>query len=185
MSVRKACLVVMGFLLIFVFVVVLFVGCSVEKTVPKDGTMGVIPSSTVVQEIRETEKVVETVVETETESEDVIKKEGYAVNEESLNTDKENEVEGKELVLKPASDISVVNRYSSDVLISGKNIYLLDDSIYAYSLKMVLPIEGEGLQVVDYMCSVATWNSVESGESITVEYGIDSKGKVAILSLSK
>ena len=94
--------------------------------------------------------------------------------------------EGKdEMSLKLVDSLSIVSKASADVLISSKNVYLLDSSVYAYALKLIFPIENTGYKLVDYMCSVTTWNSVNSGDSIHVEYGLDKDDNIIILSLAK
>lgn len=81
--------------------------------------------------------------------------------------------------------VEVVSSYEANVLISSKNIYKVNNSCYAYALSMIIPLEGTGYQLVDYLCSVATWNSVNAGDSIVVTYGLDDNGIVLIKGLSK
>lgn len=111
---------------------------------------------------------------------------GNLGNPEISETEKIENTEGKEeMSLKLVDSLSIVSKASADVLISSKNVYLLDSSVYAYALKLIFPIENTGYKLVDYMCSVTTWNSVNSGDSIHVEYGLDKDDNIIILSLAK
>lgn len=111
---------------------------------------------------------------------------GNLGNPEIPETEKIENTEGKEeMSLKLVDSLSIVSKASADVLISSKNVYLLDSSVYAYALKLIFPIENTGYKLVDYMCSVTTWNSVNSGDSIHVEYGLDKDDNIIILSLAK
>lgn len=78
----------------------------------------------------------------------------------------------------------LVENFESDVIISSKNLYLLDNGVYAYSLVLIVPFEGD-YKIIDYMCSLSSWNSVESGETIHISYGVDSSGNILITSISK
>ena len=123
-------------------------------------------------------------VETEVISSQV--SQGNFGNSEISETEKIGNTEGKEeMSLKLIDSLSIVSKASADVLISSKNVYLLDNSVYAYALKLIFPIENTGYKLVDYMCSVTTWNSVNSGDSIHVEYGLDKDNNIIILSLAK
>lgn len=78
----------------------------------------------------------------------------------------------------------LVENFESDVIISSKNLYLLDNGVYAYSLGLIVPFEGD-YKIIDYMCSLSSWNSVDSGETIHISYGVDSSGNILITSISK
>lgn len=78
----------------------------------------------------------------------------------------------------------LVENFESDVIISSKNLYLLDNGVYAYSLGLIVPFEGD-YKIIDYMCSLSSWNSVESGETIHISYGVDSSGNILITGISK
>lgn len=78
----------------------------------------------------------------------------------------------------------LVENFESDVIISSKNLYLLNNGVYAYSLGLIVPFNGD-YKIIDYMCSLSSWNSVESGETIHISYGVDSSGNILITSISK
>ena len=84
-----------------------------------------------------------------------------------------------ELNLVRKSEVNLISEDTQDVLISSKDIYLTNTGSYAYSISMILPVQGT-YRVVNYLCSVKTWNSLESGQSISVTYGIDEAGNVLI-----
>ena len=78
----------------------------------------------------------------------------------------------------------LVENFESDVIISSKNLYLLDNGVYSYSLGLIVPFDGD-YKIIDYMCSLSSWNSVESGETIHINYGVDSSGNILITGISK
>lgn len=78
----------------------------------------------------------------------------------------------------------LVETLESDVIISSKNLYLLDSGVYAYSLGLIVPFGGD-YKIIDYMCSLSSWNSVDSGETVHIGYGVDSSGNILITSISK
>ena len=89
------------------------------------------------------------------------------------------------LSLQLVDRVEVQATYEANVLVSAKSIYKVGESCYAYAISMIIPVEGKGYQLIDYLCSVATWNSVNNGDSIVVTYGLDENGVVIIKGLSK
>lgn len=200
--------IVMIFLIVILVIIILGIrGCSIQKKVESPGTMGVAPGENVgvVTTERNTEKFVseensmsgieiidggdnvgvpkesETVVETTTEGEVASSNEPITENSKASEGTTDN---SSEVTLKKVDSMDIVEKYSSDALISSKSIYLSDDGSYVYSLSLLIPM-GEGYRSVEYMCSVSSWKAVEMNESISVEYGMDSNGNIIILSLMK
>lgn len=89
------------------------------------------------------------------------------------------------LSLELVDKVEVLGTYEANVLVSAKSVYKVGNSSYAYALSMIIPIEGKGYQLIDYLCSVSTWNSVSAGDSIVVTYGLDENGIVVVKGLSK
>ena len=89
------------------------------------------------------------------------------------------------LSLELVDKVEVLGTYEANVLVSAKSVYKVGNSSYAYALSMIIPIEGKGYQLIDYLCSVSTWNSVNAGDSIVVTYGLDENGIVVVKGLSK
>lgn len=199
--------IVMVFLIVILVIVILGIrGCSIQKKVESPGTMGVAPGENVgvVVTERNTEKFVseennmsgveivdganvgisegsELATETPTEEEVASSNEPITENAQVSEGTSDN---SSEVTLKKVDSMDIVEKYSSDALISSKSIYLSDDGSYAYSLSLLIPL-GEGYRSVEYMCSVSSWKAVEMNESISVEYGMDSNGNIIILSLMK
>lgn len=199
--------IVMVFLIVILVIVILGIrGCSIQKKVESPGTMGVAPGENagVVVTERNTDKFVseesnmsgveivdganvsiseesELVTETPTEEEVVSSNEPITENAQVSEGTSDN---SSEVTLKKVDSMDIVEKYSSDALISSKSIYLSDDGSYVYSLSLLIPL-GEGYRSVEYMCSVSSWKAVEMNESISVEYGMDSNGNIIILSLMK
>ena len=200
--------IVMVFLIVILVIIILGIrGCSIQKKVESPGTMGVAPGENVgvVVTERNTEKFVskennmsgveivdgggnvdiseesELVTGTSTEEEVASSNKPITGNTQVSEGTTDN---SSEVTLKKVDSMDIVEKYSSDALISSKSIYLSDDGSYAYSLSLLIPM-GEGYRSVEYMCSVSSWKAVEMNESISVEYGMDSSGNIIILSLMK
>ena len=199
--------IVMVFLIVILVIIILGIrGCSIQKKVESPGTMGVAPGENVgvVVTERNTEKFVskennmsgveivdganmgiseESELATETHTEEEVTSSNEPVTENAQVSEGTSD-NSSEVTLKMVDSMDIVEKYSSDALISSKSIYLSDDGGYVYSLSLLIPLR-EGYRSVEYMCSVSSWKAVEMNESISVEYGMDSNGNIIILSLMK
>ena len=102
-------------------------------------------------------------------------------NKENANTGSSTPEEA--ISLQRVSSVNLIAEETQDVLVSSKDVYVSDSGVYAYSLSMILPVQGT-YRVVNYLCSVKTWNSLEAGQSISVTYGIDANQNVLIEALA-
>lgn len=199
--------IVMVFLIVILVIVILGIrGCSIQKKVESPGTMGVAPgeSTGVVVTERNSDKFVseennmsgveivdganegiskESELDTETPTEEEVVSSNEPITENAQVSEGTSD-NSSEVTLKKVDSMDIVEKYSSDALISSKSIYLSDDGSYAYSLSLLIPLR-EGYRSVEYMCSVSSWKAVEMNESISVEYGMDSNENIIILSLMK
>lgn len=88
-----------------------------------------------------------------------------------------------EISLKKASKVTIVKSGSCEATITGKNVYLTDENVYSYCLKLDFTME-DGIETsIDYLCSVFTWNYVNTGDTVTVKYGLDANGNLLVTSL--
>lgn len=88
-----------------------------------------------------------------------------------------------EISLKKASKVTIVKSGSCEATITGKNVYLTDENVYSYCLKLDFTME-DGIETsIDYLCSVFTWNYVNTGDTVTVKYGLDDDGNLLVTSL--
>lgn len=199
--------IVMVFLIVILVIIILGIrGCSIQKKVESPGTMGVAPgeSTGVVVTERNSDKFVseennmsgveivdganegiskESELDTETPTEEEVVSSNEPITENAQVSEGTSD-NSSEVTLKKVDSMDIVEKYSSDALISSKSIYLSDDGSYVYSLSLLIPL-GEGYRSVEYMCSVSSWKAVEMNESISVEYGMDNNGNIIILSLMK
>lgn len=98
----------------------------------------------------------------------------------SSNDSKEKKYE---ISLKKASKVTIVKTGSCEATITGKNVYLTDENVYSYCLKLDFTME-DGIETsIDYLCSVFTWNYVNTGDTVTVKYGLDADGNLLVTSL--
>ena len=103
------------------------------------------------------------------------------------NTDVGSSTDSKEkkyeISLKKASKVTIVKSGSCEATITGKNVYLTDENVYSYCLKLDFTME-DGIETsIDYLCSVFTWNYVNTGDTVTVKYGLDADGNLLVTSL--
>lgn len=103
------------------------------------------------------------------------------------NTDVGSSTDSKEkkyvISLKKASKVTIVKSGSCEATITGKNVYLTDENVYSYCLKLDFIME-DGIEIsIDYLCSVFTWNYVNTGDTVTVKYGLDADGNLLVTSL--
>lgn len=103
------------------------------------------------------------------------------------NTDVGSPTDSKEkkyeISLKKASKVTIVKSGSCEATITGKNVYLTDENVYSYCLKLDFTME-DGIETsIDYLCSVFTWNYVNTGDTVTVKYGLDADGNLLVTSL--
>lgn len=88
-----------------------------------------------------------------------------------------------EISLKKASKVTIVKSGSCEATITGKNVYLTDENVYSYCLKLDFTME-DGIETsIDYLCSVFTWNYVNTGDTVIVKYGLDADGNLLVTSL--
>ena len=88
-----------------------------------------------------------------------------------------------EISLKKASKVTIVKSGSCEATITGKNVYLTDENVYSYCLNLDFTME-DGIETsIDYLCSVFTWNYVNTGDTVTVKYGLDADGNLLVTSL--
>lgn len=116
-----------------------------------------------------------------------VSKESEVDNETEVGNETEeavSETNGYVGMKKVDGYADLVENFESDVIISSKNLYLLDNGVYAYSLGLIVPFDGD-YKIIDYMCSLSSWNSVDSGETIHISYGVDGSGNILITSISK
>lgn len=72
----------------------------------------------------------------------------------------------------------------TSVVVSGKEVYRLEGATYVYSLNLIFP-NGEGYDIIKYLCSKKTYDAVAQGDTIKVSYQLDESGAISISSISK
>lgn len=101
----------------------------------------------------------------------------------NVGNTKDSEEKKYEISLKKASKVTVVKSGSCEATVTGKNVYLTDENVYSYCLKLDFTME-DGIETsIDYLCSVFTWNYVNTGDVVTLKYGVDADGNLLVTSL--
>lgn len=84
----------------------------------------------------------------------------------------------------PVSEPLLGDEFTATAIVSGKDIYRVDDKSYAYVLKILVPA-GDGYSIINHFCSKKIYDGVSSGESVQVTMQLDSNGLVSIVTISK
>ena len=109
--------------------------------------------------------------------------EGKSKSSMDVGNTKDSEEKKYEISLKKASKVTVVKSGSCEATVTGKNVYLTDENVYSYCLKLDFTME-DGIETsIDYLCSVFTWNYVNTGDVVTLKYGVDADGNLLVTSL--
>lgn len=104
-------------------------------------------------------------------------------NEETTENTSSSEEKKYEISLKKASKVTIVKSGSCEATVVGKNVYLTDEYVYSYCLNLKFTMEDGTETSIDYLCSVFTWNYVNTGDTVTLNYGLDSDGNLLVKSL--
>lgn len=75
----------------------------------------------------------------------------------------------------------------ASVIVSSKNIYTVDDSAYSYSLTLLMlsETEAEEYTTIKYFCSRKTFDNVQKGDNLRMQYQVDQGGLVSPLGITK
>lgn len=70
------------------------------------------------------------------------------------------------------------------VVVSGKDIYKVDNSVYTYALNLIFP-SGDDYNVIKYFCSKKAYDAIEEGSTIKATYQVDKDGVISIKTVTK
>ena len=103
--------------------------------------------------------------------------------EEDTGNTSSSEEKKYEISLKKASKVTIMKSGSCEATVMGKNVYLTDEYVYSYCLNLNFTMEDGTETSIDYLCSVFTWNCVNTGDTVTLNYGLDADGNLLVKSL--
>lgn len=86
--------------------------------------------------------------------------------------------------LQEVSEPNLSEPLSSTGMVSGKKIYKIDNS-YLYEIRLILVFGNEENVLCSYYCPRKTYDALETGTSVNVEYQVDTEGVISITSISK
>jgi hypothetical protein len=171
--------------IVFVILVVLVTvnSCSIEK------------ENSNTTEVQQSQVEVEVQDSTETST----SKEGAVKTEEEPSTDGTKEDEEVEFVLEgkgrdteevpiQSSLQEVTGEVSGKVFevncaVSSKKVYEYEGN-YVFSVNLLIPVESSGYVSTDYFCNKNTYDAVNFGDLLLVEYLVSDTGKIGIISVS-
>lgn len=92
--------------------------------------------------------------------------------------------EKSQTVFAEIDEPSLGGNNSVNALVSSKKSYLVDGKSYAYSLSIVIPGK-DNYNIVNYYCPKKTYDAVNAGDSVKVDYQMDKNGAISINFISK
>lgn len=195
---KTAGLILAIIIILLVFIMVFVRSCSITRESGKDRSVQKKSEVVVSKDSKTT-----TSKEKKSESKSKTSEESK-ITEESTKSDapKEGKIEGDkdnpEVSESVESDVVVEENKSlvevelpelgetleTSVIVAGKGVYKLEGMLYVYSLNLIFP-NGEGYDIVKYLCSKKTYDAVSQGETVNVSYQLDESGTISISSISK
>lgn len=136
----------------------------------------------VVEEEEDSTKSEEKIAESEEDVDEV--ENDKSSNNKGSNINKNNtftEEEGMVQVAEP----SLGNARTTTAMVSSKQVYKINDSSYAYSVNLVILTGTNTTVTVEYFCPRKTYDAIVIGDSLSVEYQMDSFGAISISSVSR
>lgn len=187
------CAVIVGLCLVVLILIVTVRGCSVEKTVNSAQTEEPVkteatepiqaasnmPSSEVnfSENDPENGSSVSSPVENSTTANTMVSTEEHfttPTTEESSNS--------SDSWINEVADPVLSEQRSAMGMVIGKHTYVANDS-YVYGVTISL-IVNEDSVMVNYFCPRKTYESLKSGDSLSVVYQVDSNGRISVSSIS-
>ena len=192
-SLKKAGLFLALFVFIIIIVMISIRSCSIKLKQSKDASQNSANEDTVGFDVNlettegisdETENSdVDTEKSAVSDTEKVVPSTEESVASESSeiasSTDESNSTE-----LLEVGTPSLGSEEQTSVIVSGKQVYTLDNSSYVYTVSLIFP-NGEDYEVVKYFCSKRTYDGVSQGETVNVTYQRDANGLISITTISK
>ena len=186
LSIGATVALVVGLSLMLFIIVVTFKGCSVSKSVKSTEPVQTteVPSTTASESV------------SNVPSESVIFTENTAVSEstsptlaENFNTENTMGSNSEDYNYQPPNGFSEVaepalsTKKEAFGMVIGKHVYSKNGSyIYGVSVSVII---GDQSVTAQYFCPRKSFESLNSGDSLTVVYQTDSAGAVSIYSISK
>lgn len=143
---------------------------SKNDTVFSESTGSGVEESNNVENTEKMEEVQETTENTEVVS-----------NDEPSKNSSESSQEGFSVVAEPVlGDV-----YESTGMVSSKQVYKVGDTSYAYAINLVILRDNDNTSMVQYFCPRKTYDALSSGDTLSVQYQLDSSGCISIATISR
>ena len=184
---RRSTVVIMFCLLIMAFILVITVrSCSIEKSIKNNRvvqTSEVVvtePSKTATNVPRETTNFVENEPEFEVTVTSPV--ENLTSENNTSSTVKES-ASGSDVDFSEVADPVMSTLRTDYGMVIGKSIYKKGNS-YFYGVNISIVIN-ESSVLAEYFCPRKTYEELSSGDSLEVQYQVDSTGNISIYSISR
>lgn len=209
MSIKKAGTIIFSLLIILIVILLTIKGCSFSKNTKENSSKNISPEVVLQEEVSTAKKEKSNKDGTE-KSDDKSKsipsntpnkgvKEGENSNLDEVgdstdsadtklekgspSKDDKNIEDGSNL-FKVVEEPTLGGSTVVDALVSGKQSYMVEEKSYAYSIGLIIP-NGGNYNIINYYCPKKTYDAVKVGESVKVDYQLDSNNIISILSISK
>lgn len=186
LSIKGTVGIAIGLFVLLFIIVIIVNSCSVSKSV--NSGQDVQSTQTVNTEAPESTSNTVFQGSNNTENEPNNKGSVSAPVENSTSGNNASSNENQSPAVKDDGFTEVASPELSDVksaygMVIGKHIYKKDDA-YIYGVSLSVIINDQSVSAL-YFCPRKTFNELNSGDSLTVTYQLDSAGAVSIYSISK
>lgn len=102
-----------------------------------------------------------------------------------VKEDSESEASGVSEGLVEVAEPVLGDVWETTGMVSSKNIYTWNDSSYVYSVDLVLLTGDSQTVTVEYFCPRKTFDALNTADSLSVQYQMDSDGVISIVSVAR
>lgn len=203
-SKAKTCVIALIFIFMIVIILLTVRGCSIQRKSEIPAESGNTESTTVEEITEDTSNNVENDInnsQNSTESteveplseEEIVTTEIPEVNKDevpdNVKENSEEEIKDKKDIidsntsLTEVQDPSLSEVLNSTGIVSGKKIYKIGNG-YLYEIRLIMVMGNDENTFASYYCPRKTFDALESGSSVNIEYQLDSTGCISITSIS-
>lgn len=103
----------------------------------------------------------------------------------SSSTESTIDINDGDIILKEVSEPQLSKNLQSTAVVSSKSMYISNTNSYVYQVSFLLLLDDDDYQTVSYYCPKTTYDALIKGDSVNIEYQLDSTGIISISSVSR
>lgn len=172
---KKVGIFVVIILVFFIIVVLVLSRCSVQKKSEVQTQQSQVQSSQEVQTSQQSNQLPSTTA-TEATSSQQSSETGSTQSSQQIQQTQQNQ---------SGFDAQLGDIKKTAVVVGNKNVSIDDSKVYVYCLGLFMMNDQGGYTTIKYYCPKKTYDAVNTGDSVTMEYQFDNEGNISISGLSK